>query len=98
MSRSTKQRLALSLSVSVFALLVACGGGGHDDGADTPQATAQADVTAAVPSDATSVPSVATSYVAELAAVPVSKSDAIEPVALPEMLAFDDTGEPAPVN
>ncbi|MDI1259546.1 hypothetical protein [Aquabacterium sp.] len=92
MTHPSKLVLAAALAVTT-TLLVACGGG--DDG---PVTRAPADVTAQVPPAAATSPSVATSYVGELSAVPMATSDTLEPVAVPDMLASDDTGEPSVVN
>jgi hypothetical protein len=70
-------------------LLSACGGG---SGSNTPA------VTAAVPAAASSDSGAATTYVAALAAVPATSTDALEPVTVPDTLASSDTAEPAAVT
>lgn len=89
MTRLPKLLLATVVAATV---LVACGGG--DDGGPN----APADVTEQVPAAAATSPDVATLYVSDLSAVPESTSDVLEPVVVPEMLASDDTAEPAVVN
>ena len=84
----------LLLSTLLTTALVACGGG---DDPNTPAST-PADVTAQVPPAAANSSSVATTYVSDLSAVPTATSDALEPVAVPEVLASDDTAEPSVVN
>ena len=91
MKRTQQLVRAAVLGIVTTTMLVACGGG--DD--DPPPKVA---VTEAVPADAATSSSVATGYVAELSAVPASTTDTLEPVAVPEMLAQDDSGEPATVN
>lgn len=94
MTRLPKLLLA---TVAAATVLVACGGG--DDGdTNAPTTTAPADVTAQVPTAAATSPDVATVYVSDLSAVPESTSDVLEPVVVPEMLASDDSAEPALVN
>ena len=51
-----------------------------------------------MPPAAANSPDVATLYVSDLSAVPTATSDALEPVAVPEVLASDDTAEPTVVN
>lgn len=84
----------LLLASLLTTVLVACGGG---DDPNTPSTT-PADVTAQVPPAAATSPDVATLYVSDLSAVPPATSDALEPVAVPEVLASDDTAEPSFVN
>lgn len=79
------------LPAFALALLSACGGGGGD-GARPVSATA--DVTAQVPAAAATEPNAATSYVAALADQPADKTEVLEPVAVPDALATDDTAEP----
>jgi len=81
------------LSALALGLLSACGGGGdHKQAAAEP--TASVDVTTQVPAAAATEAAVATSYVAALSSEPEAKTDALEPVAVPDMLASDDTTEP----
>ena len=82
----TKQTL-LAMGFAA-ALLSACGGGGG--GGSIPGVEA-------VPAAASTDSVAATSYVAELAALPASTTDTLEPVAVPETLASSDTDEPAAV-
>ena len=84
----------LLLASLLTTALVACGGG--DDPNTSP--AAPADVTAQVPPAAATSPDIATMYVSDLSAVPTATSDALEPVAVPEVLASDDTAEPSVVN
>ncbi|CAH0351208.1 hypothetical protein [Aquabacterium sp. CECT 9606] len=84
----------LLLATAAATILVACGGG---DDPNRPTTT-PADVTAQVPPAAVTSPDVATAYVGDLSAVPPATSDALEPVAVPEVLASDDTAEPTMVN
>ncbi|MBA4111646.1 MAG: hypothetical protein C0487_18860 [Leptothrix sp. (in: Bacteria)] len=93
MTHPSKKLVLGTVILATAALLVACGG--DDDG---PTTSAPADVTTQVPPAAATSPSVATSYVGELSAVPTATSDALEPVDVPEMLAADDSGEPSTVN
>ncbi|MBT9610521.1 hypothetical protein [Aquabacterium sp.] len=81
------------LAVLALGLLSACGGGGdHDQPAAA--ATASADVTTQVPAAAATEAAAATSYVAALSSEPEAKTDVLEPVAVPDMLATDETAEP----
>ena len=83
-------RKLLSLSLlSAAALLAACG---DSDVTVTPA------VTEAVPAEVvTSAESVAT-YTAALVATAESSADGLEPVAVPDTLKEDDTGEPKDVQ
>jgi len=78
-------------------LLAACGGGGHD----TPSAAAAPapvtpvpEVTVAVPAEVATSATAATTYVASLSSQPAATTDSLEPVAVPEQVAQDDTAEP----
>jgi hypothetical protein len=71
-----------------LCLLTACGGGRTDPVATAPDVTEQ--VTPAAVSD----PATATAYTAALADTPTGRSDTLEPVAVPDQLATDDTAEP----
>lgn len=71
--------------------LAGCGGGGD---AARPAVTAT-DVTALVPTEASTSAQAATAYVAALAAAPSAQTDTLEPVAAPQVLAADDTAEPS---
>lgn len=82
----TKQTL-LAMGFAV-ALLSACGGGGG--GNSIP-------VVEAVPAAASTDSAAATSYVSELASVPASTTDTLEPVPVPAMLASSDTDEPVAI-
>jgi hypothetical protein len=70
-----------------LCLLTACGGGRTDP-------VAVADVTAQVTPAAATHPATATAYTSALADTPTAKGDALEPVAVPDQLATDDTAEP----
>lgn len=78
------------LSVLALGVLSACGGGGDNV---RPVAVA-VDVTTQVPAAAATEAAAATSYVSALSEQPVAKTDVLEPVAVPDMLATDDTAEP----
>lgn len=78
------------LPVLALGLLSACGGGGDS----AKPVTATADVTAQVPTAATTQAEAATAYTSALASTPPSQTDALEPVAVPASLATDDTAEP----
>ncbi|MGH6649085.1 hypothetical protein [Aquabacterium sp.] len=93
MTPAQKLILAALVATGTTALLVACGGDGGGGHTSTP-----ADITAEVPPAAATSPSVATSYVADLSAVPTATSDVLEPVTVPDMLASDDNAEPTTVN
>ncbi len=71
-------------------LLSACGGGGDN----VKPVTATADVTTQVPAAAATEAAAATAYVTALSSQPASTTDVLEPVAVPAMLATDDTAEP----
>ena len=81
----TKQTL-LAMGFAA-ALLSACGRGGGSN------PIAVTEVPAAASTDSVA----ATSYVAELAALPASTTDTLEPVAVPATLASSDLDEPAPI-
>lgn len=78
-------------AIMLLSVVSACGGGG-DNG--TKPVTATADVTAQVPTAAAVEAAAATSYVSALADQPPAKTDVLEPVAVPDTLATDDTAEP----
>lgn len=98
MNHLSKLFLATALTAMATTVLVACGGGSDGGDPNVPPTTAPADVTAQVPPAAATSPSVATAYVSDLSAVPTATSDVLEPVAVPEVLASDDTAEPTVVN
>jgi len=78
------------LPVLALGVLTACGGGGDN----VRPVTAAVDVTTQVPAAAATEAAAATSYVAALSDQPAAKTDVLEPVAVPDMLATDDTAEP----
>jgi len=71
-------------------LLSACGGGGDN----AKPVTATVDVTTQVPAAAATEAAAATAYVTALSNQPAATTDVLEPVAVPAMLATDDTAEP----
>lgn len=82
--------MGTALCLGIVLNLVACGGGG-----DTARpAVPSIDVTSVVPTEVTTSPQAATAYVSALANTPSVQADALEPVAAPQALAADDTGEP----
>lgn len=90
---------AAALAVIGSALLAACGGGGHADLAVSPApapgtTTANADVTVSVPAEVATSATAATTYVAALSNQPASTTDTLDPVAVPDQMAQDDTAEP----
>jgi len=78
-------------------LLAACGGGGHDP---APAAAGPApvvitpEVTVSVPTEVATSATAATTYVASLSSQPAATTDTLEPVAVPDTVAQDDTAEP----
>jgi hypothetical protein len=88
---------ALAALMGSMLLLVACGGGGSDAtpmvAAAEPVASAP-DVTVSVPTEVATSAIVATNYVAALSSQPESITDVLEPVAVPDQVAQDDTAEP----
>jgi len=92
MTSLPKLFLATVLATAAATALVACGGG------DSHVVSTPADVTTQVPAAAATSSDVATLYVSDLSAVPTATSDVLEPVAVPEVLASDDTAEPTLVN
>jgi hypothetical protein len=86
------RRLALLAALPLMGtLLSACGGGGG--GGDEARAYS-GKVTEAVPASVATDPNAAAVYTRELAATLPAESDELEPVAVPEQLAVDDTAEP----
>jgi len=83
-----KRKTLMTLGAACgLCLLTACGGGRTDP-------VAAVDVTAQVTPAAATNPSTATAYTAALADTPTARSDTLEPVAVPDQLATDDTAEP----
>lgn len=76
-------------------LLAACGGGGSDPTpvAEAPVVTAP-EVTVSVPAEVATSAMAATTYVASLSSQPAATTDTLEPVAVPDTVAQDDTAEP----
>jgi|GEM_PF-2213969 len=84
------RRTTTWLPALALGLLSACGGGGDN----VKPVTATVDVTTQVPAAAATEAAAATAYVTALSSQPSSTTDVLEPVAVPDMLATDDTAEP----
>jgi hypothetical protein len=83
-----RRPLALVLAAPALALLLSACGGGSDD-------APASRVTEVVPAGAATDAPTATAYTSSLAATPAAEADTLEPVALPDQLATDDSAEPA---
>jgi len=84
------RRTTTWLPALALGLLSACGGGGDN----VKPVTATVDVTTQVPAAAATEAAAATAYVTALSSQPSTTTDVLEPVAVPDMLATDDTAEP----
>lgn len=89
----TRRRLALLATLSSLAwALSACGGGGHDPNDSN---ASSGNVTETVPANVSTDATAATVYTTDLADTTEAEGDTLEPVAVPDQLAADDSAEPA---